>query len=546
MSTIPAPTWSTSTSATCGASSAAVVSRRRSSPCARSATASAARARRMRRRSTPGPGGCAGGWPAGSRSSRCCARVVFVAVYGGTGTQLREQIDDEIAGDAAELAHNLMAADTKTPRQMLARLPATSPTSRSAPARRCCSCSCRDGAPPTGPSCSAAQSRITARPPPSRRRRTASPRSCRPRRRLPHAVAPRRRRPAGAQAAHTCAQRLESSSAWASRSRASPTPAGVARAFLLAGLLALACALLAAYLVGSRVSRPLRRMAAVATRVNAGELHPRMRRPRRPERRGGGAGRSVRPHARPLDGSVCRPARVRRRCLTRAAHAADGDSRPARSARRPARAIGHEVRRVEGLVQAEIARISRLVDDLLLLAKTERSSSCGRADRPAHLRGRAVGWDEPAADATLRARPGPARHAARRPRPSRAGAAQLGGQRNRPHRDPARPRSSAGAGAAGRQIRFVVDDDGPGIPLDQRERVFHRFHRTDAARDRASGGTGLGLAIVRAIADAHGGTVTADSSPEGGARFTLELPGFTPAQTPLSTVEELATPTPSG
>ncbi len=83
---------------------------------------------------------------------------------------------------------------------------------------------------------------------------------------------------------------------------------------------------------------------------------------------------------------------------------------------------------------------------------------------------------------------------------------------------------------AGGRVRFVVEDDGPGIPADQRERVFHRFHRTDAARDRASGGTGLGLAIVRAIADAHGGSVIAGASPEGGARFELELPGFAPAR----------------
>ena len=52
--------------------------------------------------------------------------------------------------------------------------------------------------------------------------------------------------------------------------------AGVARAFILAGVLALAAALLGAYLIGSRVSRPLRRMAAVATRVDAGDLHPRI------------------------------------------------------------------------------------------------------------------------------------------------------------------------------------------------------------------------------------------------------------------------------
>ena len=78
----------------------------------------------------------------------------------------------------------------------------------------------------------------------------------------------------------------------------------------------------------------------------------------------------------------------------------------------------------------------------------------------------------------------------------------------------------------GERIRFLVEDDGPGIPTDQRERVFDRFHRTDTARDRASGGTGLGLAIVRAIAEAHGGRVAAGCSPEGGACIELELPGF--------------------
>ena len=77
---------------------------------------------------------------------------------------------------------------------------------------------------------------------------------------------------------------------------------------------------------------------------------------------------------------------------------------------------------------------------------------------------------------------------------------------------------------AGREATFIVEDDGPGIPIDQRERVFDRFYRTDAARDRVSGGTGLGLAIVRAIAEAHGGSVAAGGSILGGARMTMRLP----------------------
>ncbi len=78
----------------------------------------------------------------------------------------------------------------------------------------------------------------------------------------------------------------------------------------------------------------------------------------------------------------------------------------------------------------------------------------------------------------------------------------------------------------------MVSDDGPGIPADRRERVFDRFHRTDSARDRASGGTGLGLAIVRAVADAHGGRAAAGESSSGGARMVLELPRFSAGSVP--------------
>jgi len=90
------------------------------------------------------------------------------------------------------------------------------------------------------------------------------------------------------------------------------------------------------------------------------------------------------------------------------------------------------------------------------------------------------------------------------------------------------------------RVRFLVEDDGPGIPVDQRERVFDRFHRTDSGRDRASGGTGLGLAIVRAIADAHGGSVAAAASPEGGARIVLELSRFSAAMRPDAPPEQAA------
>jgi signal transduction histidine kinase len=70
----------------------------------------------------------------------------------------------------------------------------------------------------------------------------------------------------------------------------------------------------------------------------------------------------------------------------------------------------------------------------------------------------------------------------------------------------------------------VVDDDGPGVPAEDRERVFERFVRLDSARGRDEGGTGLGLAIARAIARAHDGDVVLSDSPLGGLRATVRLP----------------------
>ena len=77
-------------------------------------------------------------------------------------------------------------------------------------------------------------------------------------------------------------------------------------------------------------------------------------------------------------------------------------------------------------------------------------------------------------------------------------------------------------------MTLAVEDAGPGIPPEQRDRVFDRFHRTDSARTRVRGGTGLGLAITRAVVEAHGGGITAGVSPEGGASVSMEVPGYRP------------------
>jgi len=74
-------------------------------------------------------------------------------------------------------------------------------------------------------------------------------------------------------------------------------------------------------------------------------------------------------------------------------------------------------------------------------------------------------------------------------------------------------------------VRLVVDDAGPGVPVDERERIFERFDRgTFGERSDAPRGTGLGLALVAQHARLHGGRVWVEDAPGGGARFVIDLP----------------------
>ncbi len=302
---------------------------------------------------------------------------------------------------------------------------------------------------------------------------------------------------------------------------------GVAEAFVLAGLLTLAGALGASYLIGTRFSSPLRRMAAIATKVDAGDLHHRIHDVK-------GRGDEVLVLADAFNHMLDRLTDAfasQRAFVADASHelrtpltVIRGQLEVLASQRDPS---GAEVRRVEGLVQAEIARISRLVDDLLVLAKAEqteflRIQNIELAPFVEEL------WDGVSLLAARRFELGSIPGGTLTADPDRLAQAlrNLVGnaiEHTAPERGLVRLEVEA---RPGRRVRFTVSDEGPGIPPDQRERVFDRFHRTDAARDRASGGTGLGLAIVRAIVLAHGGWVRAGESTQGGARIELELPRF--------------------
>ena len=70
----------------------------------------------------------------------------------------------------------------------------------------------------------------------------------------------------------------------------------------------------------------------------------------------------------------------------------------------------------------------------------------------------------------------------------------------------------------------IVEDDCPGIPEDQRARVFEPFVRLEASRSGETGGSGLGLTLAKAVAEGHGGTIILENRAEGGLRAILRLP----------------------
>jgi signal transduction histidine kinase len=302
----------------------------------------------------------------------------------------------------------------------------------------------------------------------------------------------------------------------------------IARAFIFAGAAALVIALLASYLAGARVSAPLRRMASVASRVDAGELEPRME-------VSPGRSNEVRVLGDAFNHMLDRLAEAFARQREFIADASHELRTPITVIRGQLEVLAaqadpsvEEVQRVNRLVQAEIARITRLIDDLLVLAQ---------ADRTGFLRTEPVEiapfvgelWDGVSLTADRHFELGPVPNGSVVADPDRLAQALRNLARNAIEHtsgpDGLVRLEVTRTGADG--IRFAIIDDGPGIPESERELIFERFHRTDPARSRENGGAGLGLAIVRAIAIAHGGIARAGDGPRGrGARVELVLPRF--------------------
>jgi two-component system, OmpR family, sensor kinase len=455
--------------------------------------------------------------------------VMFVVVYEQTGSQLRAQVNEDITGDVNQLSEAVRALRTPSPTRLTAQLRAYV---AGQPSRGSTSLLFAVvpgfGTVTNHPELLGADRPDDGETAAEQQRENARGRA------LLNGPTGQRTLPAPDLGLVRVDERLISAAGVRVRLGAGESLQAVRRAqrsvvksFLIAGALALLLVLIASYLAAEAISRPLRRMAKVAARVDDGDLHPRMPIP-------ASAGQEVRVLAESFNHMLDRLAvafAYQRDFVADASHelrtpltVISGQLEVLAAQDHPS---AEEVRRVQRLVSAEVARTSRLVDDMLLLARAEQHDFLRQTsiDLPGFVTDL---WDTTTNGHQRRLDLGPIPSGTLSADPDRLA------QALRNLIDNALAHTTAPDGRVGLEItvlsegivRFTVSDDGPGIPQPERERIFERFHRTDDARDRVAGGAGLGLAIVDTIAGAHGGQIRVLRSPLGGAQLELDIPGF--------------------
>ncbi len=303
----------------------------------------------------------------------------------------------------------------------------------------------------------------------------------------------------------------------------------VEKTFLVIGGMSLVAALLAGYLLAARTASPLRRFAATAAEVDAGDLTPRLD----PSPAAAAELRTLAEAFNHMLDRLDRAFAQQRQFVSDASHelrspltAIRGQLEVLARSESPSAA---EIHRVEVMTLTEMRRVERLVDDLLALARLDEgvAPALREVELGPFLSGLASGHEGVTElgelpDETLRIDPDLIAQVVRNLLSNASRHAGSGG------------RVVLSARADGAGLVVSVDDNGPGIPPQQRERVFDRFHRSEQARDRASGGSGLGLGIARSIVELHGGRIWVDDSPLGGARVSFELPRPAPKMRDLS------------
>ncbi|MFJ8279517.1 ATP-binding protein [Streptomyces griseoviridis] len=305
----------------------------------------------------------------------------------------------------------------------------------------------------------------------------------------------------------------------------------------------LGAAVIAGYVLVGVATRPLRRVAATATRVSelplhTGEVNLSERVPESetdPHTEVGQVGAALNRMLDHVHGALHARQQSEMRVRQFVADASHELRTPLASirgyaelTRRGREQVGPDTRHALGRIESEAGRMTLLVEDLLLLARLD-------AGRPLQFEqtdliplvvdtvsdSRAAGMDH---NWRLDLPDEPAQVSADAARLQQVLVNLLGNARK--HTLPGTT-VTARVQRRGPWMCVDVEDDGQGIPAELLPHVFERFARGDSARSRATGSTGLGLAIVQAVAAAHGGAVTVDSVP-GRTVFTVHLPALVP------------------
>jgi two-component system OmpR family sensor kinase len=299
---------------------------------------------------------------------------------------------------------------------------------------------------------------------------------------------------------------------------------------IIAGLAALAVATLASWLIIRRDLRPVDQMVDTAAAIAGGNLSSRVP-AADPRTELGRLGTALNEMLSQIERAVQARAASEERLRRFIADAAHELRTPLTSLRGYAElyrqgAIPNQegVDNAMGRIESEGARMARLVDDMLLLARLDQQR--GLETKPVDVAElvresisdfKAVDPDRPLTE-------------------DLAATAIVEGDRVRLrqiidnlltnvriHTPPAAP-VHIGVKRNGDHVELSVADQGPGISEEDRERIFERFWRADPGRTRSRGGTGLGLAIVASLVHAHGGTITVTSEPGQGTTFVVRLP----------------------
>lgn len=303
------------------------------------------------------------------------------------------------------------------------------------------------------------------------------------------------------------------------------------RNFILAGLLALVVASVVSWLVIRRGLRPVDRMVETAAAIADGDLSRRVP-DADPETELGRLGTALNDMLGQIEAGIrereATEARLRR-FVADAAHelrtpltSLRGYAELYRQGALPTTAA---VTNAMGRIESEGARMARLVDDLLLLARTDQGRALETEPVDLVRLAREAAGDFAAADPNRPLTQDLTGSAVVLGDPIRLRQAIDNLLANVRAHTPANTPARVGVQRTGDWVEVTVADDGPGIPASELPRVFERFWRGDPARGRtAAVGAGLGLSIVESLVRAHGGSVAVRSERGKGTAFTLRLP----------------------